>query len=96
VTPTCLVAQGRPCDAETASIQEDDHAALCWQALRTTVTGQPGSKHKKAMPICQLLEMPGCYYFHSTRPAPLKRVSVALTVDRESKSGEKFRRTMRR
>jgi hypothetical protein len=50
----------------------------------------------QAMPIRQLLEMPGCYYFHSTRPAPWKRVSVALTVDRESKSGEKFRRTMRR
>jgi hypothetical protein len=28
--------------AESASTQEDDHAALCWQALRTTVTGQPG------------------------------------------------------
>jgi len=22
--------------------QEDDHVALCWHALRTTVTGQPG------------------------------------------------------
>jgi len=22
-------------------MQEDDHVALCWQALRKTVTGQP-------------------------------------------------------
>src|SRR5215510_4621156 len=26
------------CDAGSASTQEDDHAALCWRALRTTVT----------------------------------------------------------
>ena len=95
MTPTCLVVRAGPSDAESASTQEDDHAALCWQALRTTVTGQPGSKHKKAMPIRQQLEMPGCYYFHSTRPAPWKLVSAALSVDRQSKSGVNFRRTRR-
>src|SRR5215467_787026 len=29
----CLVARAGPCDAESASTQEDDYAALCWQAL---------------------------------------------------------------
>ena len=96
MTPTCLVGQGGPCDAETASIQEDDHAALCWQALRTTVTGQPGSAHRKAMPARQPLEMSGRYRFHSTRPALWKRVSVASSVDRQSKGGVNFRRTTRR
>jgi len=33
VTPMCLVARAGPCDAESASTQEDDYAALCWQAL---------------------------------------------------------------
>lgn len=40
------------------------------QALRAIVTGQAGSTHRKAMPTRQLLEMPGRYRFHSTRPAP--------------------------
>src|SRR5262249_18549261 len=35
----------------------------------------------------QSLEMPGRYRFHSTRPAPWKRVSVASSVDRQSKGG---------
>ena len=96
MTPTCLVARAGPCDAESPATQEDDHAALCWQALRTTVTGQPGSTHRKAMPIRQPLEMPGRYCFHSTRPAPWKRVSAALSIDRQSKSGVNFRRTRRR
>jgi len=43
---------------------------LCWQALHTTAAGQPGSTHRKAMPIRQPLEMPGRYCFHSTRPTP--------------------------
>src|SRR5262245_4480570 len=29
----CLVARAGSCDAESASTQEDDYAALCWQAL---------------------------------------------------------------
>src|SRR6516165_3568001 len=29
----CLVARAGPCDAESASTQEDDYATLCWQAL---------------------------------------------------------------
>src|SRR5215831_15765642 len=29
----CLVARAGPCDAASASTQEDDYAALCWQAL---------------------------------------------------------------
>ena len=33
MTPTFLVARSGPCDAESASAKEDDHAALCWQAL---------------------------------------------------------------
>jgi hypothetical protein len=33
VTPMCLVARAGPCDAKSASTQEDDYAALCWQAL---------------------------------------------------------------
>ena len=45
------------------------------------------------MPARQPLEMPGRYGFHSTRPAPRKRVSAALSVDRQSKSGVNFRRT---
>src|SRR5215831_4090637 len=44
----------------------------------------------------QSLEMPGRYRFHSTRPAPWKRVSVASSVDRQSKGGVNFRRTTRR
>ena len=40
------------------------------------------------MPARQPLEMSGRYGFHSTRPAPWKRVSAALSVDRQSKSGE--------
>jgi hypothetical protein len=48
------------------------------------------------MPARQPLEMPGRYGFHSTRPAPWKRVSAALSVDRQSKSGANFRRTRRR
>src|SRR5262245_24211183 len=39
----------------------------------------------------QPLEMPGRYRFHSTRPAPCKRVSVAPSVDRQSKGGVNFR-----
>ena len=48
------------------------------------------------MPARQPLEMSGRYGFHSTRPAPWKRVSAALSVDRQSKSGVNFRRTRRR
>ena len=36
MTPTCFGCS--ICDAGSASTQEDDHAAPCWQALRTTVT----------------------------------------------------------
>ena len=48
------------------------------------------------MPARQPLEMPSRYGFHSTRPAPWKRVSAALSVDLQSKSGVNFRRTRRR
>ena len=48
------------------------------------------------MPARQPLEMPGRYGFHSARPAPWKRVSAALSVDRQSKSGVNFRRARRR
>ena len=47
----------------------------------------------KNMPARQPLEMPGRYCFHSTLPAPWKRVSAALSVDRQSKSGVNFSRT---
>ena len=67
----------------SASTQEDDHAALCWQALRTTVTYAD----------TQPLEMPSRYRFHSNRPAPWKRVSVASNVDRQSKGGVNFKRS---
>ena len=40
--------------------------------------------------------MPGRYRFHSTRPAPWKRVGVASSVDRQSKGGVNFRHTARR
>jgi hypothetical protein len=49
--------------------------------------------YRKAMRARQPLEMPGRYGFHSTRPAPRKRVSAALSVDCQSKSGMNFRRT---
>ena len=65
----CLVARAGPCDAESPATQEDDHAALCWQALRTNRHGSARSTYRKAMPARQPLEMPGCYGFHSTRPA---------------------------
>ena len=48
------------------------------------------------MPARQPLEMPGRYGFHSTRPAPWKRVGVASSVDRQSKAGVNFRHTTRR
>ena len=48
------------------------------------------------MPARQPLEMPGRYRFHSTRPAPEKRVGVASSVDRQSKAGVNFRHTTRR
>src|SRR6266513_3490145 len=51
--------------------------------------------HRKATPARQPLEMPGRYGFHSTRPAPWKRVSAALSADRQSKSGVNFRGTRR-
>src|SRR6516162_9474125 len=66
----CLVARAGPCDAESPATQEDDHAALCWQALRTNRHGSARSTYRKAMPARQPLEMPGRYSFHSTRPAP--------------------------
>src|SRR3954470_14722960 len=40
--------------------------------------------------------MHGCYRFHSTRPAPWKRISVAMSVDGQAKGGANFRRTTRR
>jgi hypothetical protein len=96
MTPKCVVARAGSRNAESASTLEDNHAALCWQALRTTATGQPGSTPRKIMPIRQPLEMPGRYCFHSTRPVPWKRLSVASSVDRQSKSRVNFRRTRRR
>jgi hypothetical protein len=44
------------------------------------------------MPARQPLEMQRRYRFHSTRPAPWKRVSVAANVDRQSKGGVNFKR----
>jgi hypothetical protein len=38
--------------------------------------------HRKAMPARQPLEMPGCYGFHSTRPAPWDAGRVASTRSR--------------
>jgi hypothetical protein len=37
--------------------------------------------------------MPGRYRFHSTRPAPWRRVGAASSVDRQSKGGMNLRRT---
>ena len=51
---------------------------------------------RKAMPTRQPLEMHCRYRFHSTRPAPWKRVGVASSVDRQSKGGVNFRHTTRR
>src|SRR3954451_16197077 len=55
------------CGAESASTQEDDHVALCWQALLVTVTAQPVTRAVN-MSEHQTLEMSGRYRFHSTRP----------------------------
>ena len=66
----CLVTRAGPCDAENPATQEDDHAALCWKALRTTATRHPASTYRKAKPARQILEMPSRYCFHSTRPTP--------------------------
>src|ERR1700756_5462667 len=43
VTPICLVVRAGPCDKESASSQEDLHAALCCQALHATATGYANS-----------------------------------------------------
>jgi hypothetical protein len=47
------------------------------------------------MPAHQLLEMQGRYRFHSSRPTPWKRVSVASNVDRQCKGGVNFKRSFR-
>src|SRR5215469_16587215 len=78
----CLVARAGPCDAENPATQEDDHAALCWKALRTTATRHPASTYRKAKPVRQILEMPSRYCFHSTRPAPWDAGRVASTWSR--------------
>ena len=57
---------------------------------RRTITPPCAGKHSaqpSRMPARQPLEMPSRYRFHSTRPAPWKRVSVASSVDRQSKGG---------
>src|SRR5215467_9408642 len=61
-----LVARAGSCDAGSASTQEADHAAPCWQALRTTVTyaGTP------TIGNAQSLSFP----FHS--PGAMKRVKL--------------------
>ena len=96
MTPTCLVARAGPCDAESASTQEDDHAALCWQALRTTVTGQPGSMQERLCRHANHWKCPVVIVSIPLARAPWKRASAALSVDRQSKSGVNFRRTRRR
>ena len=53
--------------------------------LASTLYNRHGSARldaQKGMPARQPLEMPGRYRFHSTRPAPWKRVSVASSTAR--------------
>ena len=73
------------------------------RSRRPTLVSTLHSRHglarldaQKSMPARQPLEMPGRYRFHSTRPAPWKRVGVASSVDRQSKGGVNFRHTKRR
>ena len=64
---------------------------------RRTITPPYAGKHpaqRSRMPARQPLEMPSRYRFHSTRPAPWKRVSVASSVDRQSKGVVNFRRAV--
>ena len=92
----CLVARAGPCDVESLSTQEDDHAALSWKALCTTVTGQPGWTHRQ---ICRHANRWKCPVVMVSIPLARRhgrRVSVASSVDRQSKAGVNFRHTTRR
>ena len=80
----CLVTRAGPCDAENPATQEDDHAALCWKALRTTATRHPASTYRKAKPARQILEMPSRYRFYSTRPADFLRKANIPGVTRRA------------
>ena len=80
MTPTCLVVRAGSCD-----VGDCIHPRR--RSRRPMLASTPHNHHgsarfdyEKDMPARQPLEMPGRYRFHSTRPAPWKRVSVASTA----------------
>src|SRR3954466_157491 len=75
--------------------QEDDHAALCWQALAQPSQVSPVRCTEK---LCRHANHWKCPVVMVSIPLPgaMKAGYAALSVDRQSKRGVNFRRTRRR
>ena len=91
MTPTCLVARAGPCDAESASTKRTITYAGKHSAQPSPVSRLDAQKGYAGTPTignARSLWFP----FHS--PGAMgRRVSVASSVDRQSKGAVKFRRT---